>query len=99
GTFVRGATRGDGSRGEDVTVNLRTIDAVPLRMLLSGDERPPALLEVRGEVYFPLPGFRRFNEAQAAAGKKEAPNARNAAAGSARSTSGRAGRAPTSGRR
>ena len=81
GLLVRGATRGDGERGEDVTLNLRTIDAVPLRML---DDTPPALAEVRGEIFFPLEGFVRFNEAQLAAGKKPAPNARNAAAGSLR---------------
>ena len=81
GALVRGATRGDGERGEDVTVNLRTIEAIPLRML--GDD-PPARVEVRGEIYFPLEGFVRFNEAQLAAGRKPAPNARNAAAGSLR---------------
>ncbi|HET8607807.1 MAG TPA: NAD-dependent DNA ligase LigA [Gaiellaceae bacterium] len=81
GVFVRGATRGDGVQGEDVTVNLRTIDAIPLRML--GDD-PPALLEVRGEVYLPLSGFRRLNEELAASGQKTAPNPRNAAAGSLR---------------
>jgi DNA ligase (NAD+) len=84
GAFARGATRGDGERGEDVTQNLRTIDAVPLRVRTADGERPPARLEVRGEVYFPLSGFARFNEAQVAAGKKEAPNPRNAAAGSLR---------------
>ena len=84
GAFVRGATRGDGERGEDVTQNLRTIDAVPLRVRVDDGEAPPALLEVRGEVYFPLSGFARFNEAQVAAGKKAAPNPRNAAAGSLR---------------
>ncbi len=84
GVFVRGATRGDGERGEDVTANLRTIDAVPLRMILPDGERPPERLEVRGEVYMPLSGFRRFNETQVAAGKKPAPNPRNAAAGSLR---------------
>ena len=84
GVFVRGATRGDGLRGEDVTANLRTLSTVPLRMLLPDGEDPPELLEVRGEVYFPLAGFDRFNEAQIAAGKKPAPNARNAAAGSLR---------------
>ncbi len=84
GVFVRGATRGDGERGEDVTVNLRTIEAVPLRVLMPPGETPPPLLEVRGEVYFPSSGFARFNEAQVAAGKKEAPNPRNAAAGSLR---------------
>jgi DNA ligase (NAD+) len=83
GMFVRGATRGDGHRGEDVTQNLRTVDAVPLHVRAAGGP-PPALLEVRGEIYFPLSGFARFNEAQVAAGKKAAPNPRNAAAGSLR---------------
>jgi DNA ligase (NAD+) len=81
GVLVRGATRGDGERGEDVTANLRTIEAIPLRM--RGDSAP-ARVEVRGEIYFPLEGFVRFNETQLAAGKKPAPNARNAAAGSLR---------------
>ena len=80
GQLVRGATRGDGQRGEEVTVNLRTIRSIPLT--LQG-EAPP-LMEVRGEVYFPLSGFRRFNEEQIAAGKAPAPNPRNAAAGSLR---------------
>ena len=80
GVFVRGATRGDGYRGEDVTVNLRTIRSIPLT--LQG-EVPPRF-EVRGEVYFPISGFRRFNEEQLAAGKAPAPNPRNAAAGSLR---------------
>ena len=83
GILVRGATRGDGQRGEDVTQNLRTIDAVPLRVR-AADGDPPSLLEVRGEIYFPLSGFARFNESQVAAGKKPAPNPRNAAAGSLR---------------
>jgi DNA ligase (NAD+) len=82
GVFVRGATRGDGQRGEDVTQNLRTVSAVPLRIRANGDV--PPLLEVRGEIYFPLSGFARFNDAQVAAGKKPAPNPRNAAAGSLR---------------
>jgi DNA ligase (NAD+) len=81
GAYVRGETRGDGLRGEDVTGNLRTLESVPLRML---DDEPPDVLEVRGEVYFPLSGFARFNDAQVAAGKKPAPNPRNAAAGSLR---------------
>lgn len=84
GVFVRGATRGDGYRGEDVTANLRTIEAVPLHIRLPEGEAAPALLEVRGEVYFPLSGFARFVEAQVAAGKKAPPNPRNAAAGSLR---------------
>jgi DNA ligase (NAD+) len=84
GSFVRGATRGDGLRGEDVTRNLRTVETVPLAVLVGEGEAPPALLEVRGEIYFPLSGFARFNEAQVAADKKPAPNPRNAAAGSLR---------------
>ena len=81
GVLVRGATRGDGVQGEDVTVNLRTIRAIPLRM--RGDD-PPPLLEVRGEVYLPLSGFRQLNEQLAGTNQKLAPNPRNAAAGSLR---------------
>ncbi|MDQ3670971.1 MAG: NAD-dependent DNA ligase LigA [Actinomycetota bacterium] len=81
GAYVRGATRGDGQRGEDVTGNLRTLPSVPLRL---SEPAPAGVLEARGEVYFPLAGFDRFNEAQLAAGRKVAPNARNAAAGSLR---------------
>jgi len=81
GVFTRGATRGDGEVGEDVTVNLRTINAIPLRML--GDDVPP-LVEVRGEVYMPLSGFRELNERLIAEDKKPTPNPRNAAAGSLR---------------
>jgi DNA ligase (NAD+) len=81
GVLVRGATRGDGVQGEDVTVNLRTIPAIPLRM--RGDPSPP-LLEVRGEVYLPLSGFRQLNEQLAGTNQKLAPNPRNAAAGSLR---------------
>jgi DNA ligase (NAD+) len=84
GIFVRGATRGDGLRGEDVTPNLRTIKAIPLTMRLPDGEVPPRLVEVRGEVYFSLTAFRRFNEQQALEGKPAAPNPRNAAAGSLR---------------
>jgi len=83
GKFVRGATRGDGYQGEEVTPNLRTISAIPLQMRHSGDELPP-VLEVRGEVYMPLSGFREFNERLASEGKATAPNPRNAAAGSLR---------------
>jgi DNA ligase (NAD+) len=84
GVLVRGATRGDGTRGEDVTPNLRTIEAIPLRMRPLDGQPPPALLEVRGEVYFPITAFNRLNERLAAEGKKTAPNPRNAAAGSLR---------------
>jgi DNA ligase (NAD+) len=84
GVFVRGETRGDGRRGEDVTTNLKTIKAIPLRMQLADSERPPPLLEVRGEVYLPLSGFNELNERLVAEGKKPTPNPRNAAAGSLR---------------
>jgi DNA ligase (NAD+) len=81
GVFVRGETRGDGEVGEDVTVNLRTISAIPLRMF--GNDAPP-LAEVRGEVYMPLSGFAGLNERLLGEGKKPTPNPRNAAAGSLR---------------
>jgi DNA ligase (NAD+) len=81
GVLVRGATRGDGVQGEDVTPNLRTIKAIPLRML--GDDAP-VLVEVRGEVYLPISGFRELNERLAGTNQKLAPNPRNAAAGSLR---------------
>jgi DNA ligase (NAD+) len=84
GVFVRGATRGDGRLGEDVTPNLRTIKAISMRMQLAEDETPPAMLEVRGEVYLPLSGFNQLNERLIAEGKKPTPNPRNAAAGSLR---------------
>ena len=84
GALVRGATRGDGEQGEDVTANLRTVKTVPLALRLAPGETPPPLLEVRGEIYFSLPDFARFNEQLAGQGKKAAPNPRNAAAGSLR---------------
>ena len=84
GAFVRGATRGDGYRGEDVTPNLRTIKAISMRMQLQKGEQPPPLLEARGEVYLPISGFNELNERLIAEGKKPTPNPRNAAAGSLR---------------
>ncbi len=81
GLLSRGATRGDGVQGEDVTVNLRTIPSVPLKMRGSD---APSLAEVRGEVYMPLSGFRELNARIAELGQKLAPNPRNAAAGSLR---------------
>ena len=84
GAFVRGATRGDGDRGEDITVNLRTIKVDPAPLRSVDGEPPPPVLEVRGEVYFPLSAFNRLNERLVAEGKKTAPNPRNAAAGSLR---------------
>ena len=83
GVFVRGATRGNGVVGEDVTANLRTIRAIPLG-LPAGGAAPPAVVEVRGEVYLPLQGFARVNEEQVAAGAKPFMNPRNSAAGSLR---------------
>ena len=81
GIFVSGATRGDGEVGEDVTANLRTIGSLPLRLR---GARPPAVVEVRGEVYLPLAAFARLNEARVAAGQSPFVNPRNAAAGSIR---------------
>ncbi|MGA8705355.1 MAG: NAD-dependent DNA ligase LigA [Steroidobacteraceae bacterium] len=80
GTLALAATRGDGTTGEDITANIRTIRAVPLVL------RPPApeRIEVRGEVFMPLAGFARMNSAAAAAGDKVFANPRNAAAGSLR---------------
>jgi DNA ligase (NAD+) len=79
GVLVRGATRGNGEIGEDVTTNLRTIGAIPLRI-----EDAPPLLEVRGEVYMPLAAFAKLNEERAAAGEPTYANPRNTAAGSIR---------------
>jgi DNA ligase (NAD+) len=84
GVFVRGATRGDGFRGEEVTPNLKTIRAISMRMQLADGETPPPLLEARGEVYLPLSGFNELNERLIEEGKKPTPNPRNAAAGSLR---------------
>ncbi|HXC09567.1 MAG TPA: NAD-dependent DNA ligase LigA [Steroidobacteraceae bacterium] len=81
GMFVQGATRGDGETGEDITQNLKTIKALPLRLRA---DRPPRLLEVRGEVFMPLAGFERFNREAVARGEKSFVNPRNAAAGSLR---------------
>jgi len=84
GRLTLGATRGNGEVGEDVTANLRTIGAIPLAMRLKPGEQPPAVVEVRGEVYLPLKAFERFNEERARAGEPTFANPRNAAAGSVR---------------
>ena len=85
GLFVRGATRGDGEIGEDVTQNLRTIKEIPLRIDRgAGEEEPPPLVEVRGEVYLPRSAFARLNEQRAEAGEPTFANPRNSAAGSIR---------------
>jgi DNA ligase (NAD+) len=81
GLLVRGATRGDGTNGEDITQNVRTINSIPLRLLGSGY---PAVLEVRGEIYMPKAGFNALNEKARMAGEKLFVNPRNAAAGSLR---------------
>lgn len=77
GLFVTGATRGDGEMGDDITENLKTIRAIPLRI-----EGAPDVLEVRGEVYLPVEGFRRICAEMSAAGEEPFANPRNAAAGS-----------------
>jgi DNA ligase (NAD+) len=79
GRFARGATRGDGRVGEDVTHNLRTIKAIPPAI-----EDVPPLVEVRGEIYFPRGAFEELNERRAAAGEAAFANPRNAAAGTIR---------------
>jgi DNA ligase (NAD+) len=84
GKFIRGTTRGDGFRGEDVTPNLKTIKAISTRMQLADDEAPPPFVEARGEVYLPLSGFNELNKRLVDEGKKPTPNPRNAAAGSLR---------------
>ena len=81
GKFVQGATRGDGTTGEDITHNVRTIEAVPLK--LRGDNYPH-LLEVRGEVFMPKAGFEAYNRKARAENEKTFVNPRNAAAGSLR---------------
>jgi len=85
GQFVRGATRGDGAIGEDITQNLRTIRAIPLHLRSAAGLAPyPPILEVRGEVYMPLADFTAYNMAAEKAGGKIFVNPRNAAAGSLR---------------
>jgi DNA ligase (NAD+) len=79
GVLVRGATRGDGRVGEDVTQNLRTIGSVPLKI-----PNAPELIEVRGEAYLPIAAFKALNERRAAAGEPTFANPRNSAAGSIR---------------
>lgn len=79
GVFVRGATRGDGIKGDDVTANLKTIHSIPLK--LRGTLRK---IEVRGEIYFPISAFKKFNKEQERKGGQVFANPRNAAAGSLR---------------
>lgn len=81
GVLVRGLTRGDGETGEDITANLRTVASIPLRL---DHPRPPAVLEVRGEIVMLKADFEKLNADQRAKGEKEFANPRNAAAGSVR---------------
>ena len=81
GVLVCGATRGNGTVGEDVTPNLRTVRDVPLRLR---DEAPPARVEIRGEIYYPFDRFERMNEALVRRGERVFANPRNAASGSLR---------------
>ena len=81
GSLIRGATRGDGATGEDITRNVRTIESIPLSLMGKGY---PSRMEVRGEVYFPLSSFDRMNLAAEKAGQKVFANPRNASAGTLR---------------
>ena len=81
GVLVMGATRGNGTVGENVTANLRTIPGIPLRLRGKGY---PATIEIRGEVYFPFDSFERLNDERAKAGEPVFANPRNSAAGSLR---------------
>ena len=81
GVLVQGATRGDGTTGEDITHNVRTIEAIPLKLI---GKDYPRRLEVRGEIFMPKAGFNAYNEKARAAGEKTFVNPRNAAAGSLR---------------
>jgi DNA ligase (NAD+) len=90
GVFVRGATRGDGATGEDVSANLRTIRAIPLRLRATPGGGPaPAVLEVRGEVYMTRKAFEAFNARALEAGERTMANPRNGAAGSLRQVDSR----------
>ena len=81
GNLTRALTRGNGDTGEDVTVNVRTIKSIPQKL---ADKKPPKLVEIRGEIYFPVAEFNELNEALEEAGKTPFANPRNAAAGSLR---------------
>ena len=84
GIFISGSTRGDGTVGEDITQNLKTIRAIPLRMKSAGAPAIPGLLEIRGEVYIGTDAFRKLNRQRVAEGDNPFANPRNAAAGSLR---------------
>ncbi|MGR3301743.1 MAG: NAD-dependent DNA ligase LigA [Candidatus Scalindua sp.] len=82
GVFMRGATRGNGFRGDDVTMNLRTVKDIPLRFLCTDDKKTPSVIEIRGEIYLPNKEFKRLNERREETDEPQFANPRNAAAGS-----------------
>ena len=82
GVFMRGATRGNGFRGDDVTMNLRTVKDIPLRFLPVDNRKIPPVIEIRGEIYLPNKEFQRLNERREEADEPQFANPRNAAAGS-----------------
>lgn len=83
GIFVKGATRGDGFKGDDVTANLKTIRQIPLKLeTKGGKQKIPPVIEIRGEIYLPVKEFQRLNEEREEAGEPQFANPRNAAAGS-----------------
>jgi len=86
GVLVRGLTRGDGQQGEDITMNIRTIRSIPLKLMIPD---PPEILEVRGEAFIPLAEFARINQERELNGEKLFANPRNACAGTLRQLDGR----------
>ncbi len=82
GVLMRGATRGDGFRGDDVTANLRTVKDIPLKFLCKDNKNIPPVLEIRGEIYLPNKEFKRLNQEREEAGEPQFANPRNATAGS-----------------
>ncbi len=82
GIFMRGATRGNGFRGDDVTMNLRTVKDIPLRFLCINDKVIPPVIEIRGEIYLPNREFQRLNKRREETDEPQFANPRNAAAGS-----------------
>jgi len=84
GLFTRGTTRGDGKTGEDITVNLKTIKSVPLKLYSDGVTKIPEFVETRGEVFMPISSFEKLNEKRRKTGEQEFANPRNAGSGSVR---------------
>lgn len=84
GKFKRGATRGDGKTGEDISTNLKTINSIPLKLFNTEDKLPPDHVEARGEVFMPVSSFEKLNEKRKKIGEQEFANPRNAGSGSVR---------------